>query len=416
MKSPSPLDPAIAELLRTNADRKPGLVRIKLRRMSADPFAFFRGADPLFATDWPDLKPPDVGPAIFICGDLHLENFGAYRTDAGDFRFGINDFDEAVVAPCSLDLIRCAASILLAAEQWRLTPTAATSMVLTYLDNYRTASRDAQPSEVAPSSGHGAVWDLLAVTAAGTQLALLDRVTRSKRSGRRAIRETWNHPKIGPRRAEVVRKAIDAHLEEVSATDPPRVLDLTGRIAGVGSLGVRRYLALVGDGEHNDADRMLDVKECGPSALLPSADEPQPAFEDHAQRVVAAQRLLQGNPAAGLGTLTIGRRPYRVRDMIPDENRASLDRLRRLPDRLRDAVAIAGRLTAWSQLRGAKFDGTDRSVELRDWASGPALESVLASAARVADRTNREFAAFQLAGLGKELDPKRIADQAGPNR
>ena len=43
---------------------------------------------------------------MLICGDLHLENFGAYRTDAGDFRFDINDFDEALVAPASFDLVR----------------------------------------------------------------------------------------------------------------------------------------------------------------------------------------------------------------------------------------------------------------------------------------------------------------------
>ena len=49
--------------------------------------------------------PLDLGPAILQCGDLHLENFGAYQTDDGEFRFDINDFDEALVAPCSLDLV-----------------------------------------------------------------------------------------------------------------------------------------------------------------------------------------------------------------------------------------------------------------------------------------------------------------------
>ena len=106
------------------------------------------------------------------------------------------------MAPCSLDLVRCAASILLAAEQWRMVPTAATSMVLTYLDSYRAATRDPQPGEVAPASGHGAVWDLLAATASGTQVALLDRVTRRKRSGRRAIRDAWNRPRLGSSRAQ----------------------------------------------------------------------------------------------------------------------------------------------------------------------------------------------------------------------
>ena len=412
-KSQAPLDPAIAELLRANVGRKPGLVRIKLRRMAADPFAFFRGADPLFATAWPELKPPDVGPAILICGDLHLENFGAYRTEGGEFRFGINDFDEALVAPCSLDLVRCAASILLASELWRLTPTGATGMVLTYLDSYRAATADPEPGEVAPASGHGAIWDLLSATAAGSQVALLDHVTRRKRSGCRAFRDVCNHPRISPRRAEVVRDAIAAYLEEQAKVkgdgDPPQVLDLTGRVAGVGSLGVRRYLALVGDGQDHDAARIIDVKECSPPALLSCALGPQPPYQDDADRVISAQRQLQGHSAAGLGTLMIGHRPCRVREMIPDENRASLDRLRRLPDRLREAVAIAGRLTAWSQMRGAKVGNDDRTAKLTRWASGPALDAVLASAARVAERTNRDYAAFRAAEQGGKLDPREVA-------
>src|SRR6516225_10149588 len=97
-------------ILRFNEGRKPGRVRLKLKRMAHDPFAFFRGADNLYAEAWPGLKPPEEGPAIPICGDLHLENFGAYRDDDGEFLYDITDFDEAVVAPCSVDLVRCATS------------------------------------------------------------------------------------------------------------------------------------------------------------------------------------------------------------------------------------------------------------------------------------------------------------------
>ena len=88
-------------------------------------------------TPGPISGPPTPGRSIAICGDLHLENFGAYRTDDGELLYDINDFDEAIVGPCSLDLVRCATSILLAAELWRLTPLQASGMVLTYLDNYR---------------------------------------------------------------------------------------------------------------------------------------------------------------------------------------------------------------------------------------------------------------------------------------
>ena len=74
--------------------------------------------------------------------------------------------------------------------------------------------------------------------------------------------------------------------------------------------------------------------------------------------------------------------------MIPDENRARLDRFRRKPARLRQAVEIAGRITARSQLRGARFEnGVDRTADLARWAASPALDAVLASAVRFAEKT-----------------------------
>jgi uncharacterized protein (DUF2252 family) len=149
-------------ILRFNKDRKPRLVRRKLRLMQGDPFTFFRGANHLFVGDWSELGPPEPGPAILICGDLHLENFGAYRTAEGDFRYDINDFDDAAVGPSSLDLVRCTTSIFLAAERWDLTPTAASGMALAYLEHYRRATLEAvgagKVGEVAPRSGQGAIW------------------------------------------------------------------------------------------------------------------------------------------------------------------------------------------------------------------------------------------------------------------
>jgi len=140
----------LAAILQFNQDRKPGLLRLKLRKMRADPFTFFRGADHLFCRDWPELRPLDVGPDVLISGDLHLENFGAYRTTEGDFRYDLNDFDEAVVAPCSFDVVRCATSIILASEQWKLRPSQATGMALAYLENYRKAVLKA--SKAVPST------------------------------------------------------------------------------------------------------------------------------------------------------------------------------------------------------------------------------------------------------------------------
>jgi len=394
-------------ILQFNQDRKPKLVRLKLRRMMQDPFTFFRGTNHQFVACWPELQPPEAGPDILICGDLHLENFGAYRTAEGDFRYDINDFDEAMVAPCSMDLVRCTTSIFLAAEQWRLTPTQATSMALAYLDQYRkavlAATRAGAVGEVAPRSGHGAIWELLGTTASGIQQALLERNTKHQANGRPIIRRAANHPEVSRRRLDLIRETMEAHGQKVGEADAFRVHDVTGRIAGVGSLGVRRYLALLeGDGPPNGY-RLLDIKQVEPSVLAGRSLAPQPDYGgDEARRVVQAQTTLQGHPSAGLDALHIGQHPYRIREMIPEENRSSLDRFRKQPAKLREAVETAGLLTAWSHLRGGRLalgpnqdQKQDHWPELADWSSGAAIDAVLAAAARCAERTNQEYAEFR---------------------
>ena len=122
------------EIVKFNSDRERELVKRKLRRIDESVFTFFRGTDHLFGKAWPELAPRDPGPVVQCSGDLHLENFGACRTEDGDFRFEINDFDEALVAPCSFDLVRCAASILLAGQEWALGPSEASGIALAFLD------------------------------------------------------------------------------------------------------------------------------------------------------------------------------------------------------------------------------------------------------------------------------------------
>ena len=401
MSTTTTSSPLVDAILEANAGRKPGRVRLKMRAMAASAFGFFRGTDHLFARSWSSLALRDPGPSILLCGDLHLENFGAFRTESGEFRYDINDFDESIVAPCSFDLIRCTTSILLAAEQWGLTPTHGTGMVLAYLEAYRESvaawDRDGVIGEIVPGSGHGPIWDLLGATAIGTQAEMLDRQTRLKASGRRVLIRTERHPEVGKKRAKTVIEAIEHHGSKLEKGKSYEVLDLTGRIAGIGSLGVRRYLALVrGDGT-SGGNWLLDVKEAVPSSVKSCATPEKLVFDgDEAQRVVSAQIHLQGNPPAGLAAMTIDGRPFRVRVMIPKESRASLDRLQRNAEKLTQAVEMAGRLTGWAQIRGARLgDGDDRTAALVQWTQTAALEALLAASVRDADRTIREFREFR---------------------
>jgi uncharacterized protein (DUF2252 family) len=400
----------VHEILHFNQDRKPKLVRLKWQCMAEGAFAFFRGTDHLFGRAWLELKPPDAGPDLLICGDLHLENFGAYQTDDRDFRFDINDFDEALIAPCSLDLVRCATSILLAADEWKLTPVQGTAIALVFLDQYRATVLDTVRTgvvgEVAPGSGKGPIWDLLGATALGSQKRLLKKHTKTKKSGRRRIRRSSDkHPAISSKRSDRIRIAIEEHGRTVAAHRAFRVLDVTGRIAGIGSLGLRRYTVLIeGDGSP-DRNRLLDLKEARPSSLLRCTEAVQPDTDgNEARRIVEAQRWLQAKPTAGLDVVTIAGRPFRLREMIPDENRSRLDLLQEEPEDLRRAVAVAGRLTAWSHIRGSRVGRSDLAPALAAWVAGPALDAVLVSAVRFADQTRRDFEAYHHAYRAGRLD------------
>jgi uncharacterized protein (DUF2252 family) len=394
-------------VLHFNRDRKPALLEMKLRKMRADPFTFFRGADHLFCRAWPELRPIDPGPDVLICADLHLENFGAYRTIDGHLHYDINDFDEAIVAPCGFDLVRCATSIILASEQWRLTPSQATGMALSYLEHYRKAVgkviEDGSIPDLTPHGGRGPIQEILGDSALATQAELLAAKTRRKSNGLPAIRRTANTPEISRKQLAKVAEALESHGRRLGKPDGFKVHDVTFRIAGVGSLGVRRYLALVEGNGPPDKYELLDIKEASPSAAaVCAAAWPAPgvgdADSDEARRVVTAQTILQGHVAIGLDALKIGPRAYRVRQMIPAENRSSLERFREQPNRLLKAVETAGHITARSHLRGARFrPGFDRWTDLARWAQGPSFEALLAAAARFTVRTNREHQAFKKA-------------------
>jgi uncharacterized protein (DUF2252 family) len=387
-------------ILKFNQDRKPALLRLKLREMRTDPFTFFRGADHLFCRVWPELQPLDVGPGVLICGDLHLENFGAHRTPERDYRYDLNDFDESVVGPCSFDIVRCATSIILASEQWKLKPSQATGMALAYLEHYRKAVLKSveigSVHEIVPHGGHSPIQEILGSTAIATQAQLLKAKTRRKTDGRPLIRRTDTAVDITRKRFNEIADALEAHGQRLGKSEAFRVHDVVFRIAGVGSLGVRRYLALVeGDGPP-DGYQLLDIKEARPSAVAPCATDTLSDVQgDDARRVVLSQTILQGHVAVGLDALKIGRRSYRVREIIPAENRSSLDRFQKQPARLRRAVETAGRLTASAHLRGGRFKpDLDRWPDLARWAGGSSLDAVLAAAARFTECTNRQHAEF----------------------
>src|ERR1700709_2531135 len=91
-------------ILDFNKDRLPALVLLKYEAMAENLFRFYRGTNHIFYEDLKNSGALPLTPVTWISGDLHLENFGTYKSDHRLIYFDLNDFDEAVLAPVSCEL------------------------------------------------------------------------------------------------------------------------------------------------------------------------------------------------------------------------------------------------------------------------------------------------------------------------
>ena len=101
-------------LIENSKGRLEELLPIRYGRMAASPFAFYRGAAAIMASDL--ACTPATGLTVVADGDCHLLNFGGFATAERQLIFDINDFDEVSVAPWEWDIKRLAASFFIAGQ------------------------------------------------------------------------------------------------------------------------------------------------------------------------------------------------------------------------------------------------------------------------------------------------------------
>ncbi|MDO9708209.1 DUF2252 family protein [Paracraurococcus lichenis] len=89
----------------------------KRRMMASDPFVLLRGTAFRYAARFAAAEPAlTAALRVPSCGDAHIENFGTWRDAEGRLVWGVNDLDEAAMLPWTADLLRLAASALLARQ------------------------------------------------------------------------------------------------------------------------------------------------------------------------------------------------------------------------------------------------------------------------------------------------------------
>jgi uncharacterized protein (DUF2252 family) len=378
-------------ILRFNQGRDPRRLQLKYQAMRASAFGFLRGSCHIFYADMPAEPVLQRAPRAWICGDLHLENFGAFKGDNRLVYFDLNDFDEACLAPLSWELLRLLTSVFLAAGTLGYGGRDALRLNASFLDAYGAELGAGKPRWIERPLAEGLIRELLQDLRRTERGKFLDKRTQRK-GKRRKLRIDGRRALETPERE---RRQVIAHLARFARkqADPGfyRVLDVVDRIAGTGSLGVKRYAVLVEGRGSPDGNFLLDLKEALPSAPAARLKTPQPAWTHEAERVVTLQRNIEAIAPALLTTLVMGGRSYVLKELQPVEQRVNLASCEGKRQRLDIIVRSMGELTAWGQLRAAGWRGSALREELGDFAAGGRWSKELLELARQRSRLMSKY-------------------------
>jgi uncharacterized protein (DUF2252 family) len=355
-------------ILAQNAGRDLDRLKLKLGRLRQDPFAFFRGTNPLFLEFLPRNHSLFRAPSILICGDLHLENFGAFKGDNRLCYFDLNDFDEACLAPFTLDMVRFVASIKVAAPGLGMNRAQTRLLVQSFFHCYTHSVKDGKPRWIERSLAQGIFRSLLRRAMRRTRRELLTRFTKLK-AGERRIRIDGMRT-LGLADAE--RPRLKRFLASICIPAARRgsffgLLDSARRIAGCGSLGLARYVLLVRGRGSPDQNFALDLKFAAPSAVADWLNAPQPDWPSEAARVVAVQRIVQAISPALLAAVHFEKQPFVLKELQPSIDRLDLALWRGRPRRIIQAVEGMGHVAAWAHLRGCGHYGAASAEVLQTY-------------------------------------------------
>ena len=403
------------------ATRVPELVPIRYGRMLSSPFAFYRGAAAIMASDL--AATPRSGFTVQCCGDAHLSNFGLFGSPERRLIFDVNDFDETLPGPWEWDVKRLAASIAVAGRERGYTGRERARIVLATVAEYRrlmarlAGARDLEvwytrvdidtlgPALAAQvdASTRKQAGKLAAKARTRDSMDALSKLTRTVDGVPRIV----SKPPLIVSLDELAEGARDEALvllrgvmQEYRGTlqDDRRVLldsyelaDFARKVVGVGSVGTQAWIALLLGRDPRDA-LFLQIKEAQPSvyeALLGASE-----YANGGQRVVEGQRLMQATSDIFLGWLSSAQsadglsRDFYVRQLRDWKGSADVDRM------TAEALTAYGRLCGATLARAHARSG-DRIAIAAYLGTGQTFDqAMVAFVEAYADQNERDYSAL----------------------
>jgi len=380
---------ALETILAQNAIRVPELVPIRHGRMVASPWNYYRGAAAVMAADL--ASRPHSGLLVQLCGDAHVLNFGLWATPERNLMFDLRDFDETLPGPFEWDVQRLAASLVVAAREDGLKAATADEAVVTAVEAYRKRmARCAKMSELDLWYDGTHVDSLISYFTPADRGPISVHIEKGSRSRThlgafaKLTSMVDGRPRIDedpPFRVAIDDDEQDALTDQFLAAyrmtlqedrrflfDRFTLVDVVRQVVGVGSVGMRVYLALL-EGRSGNDPLFLQIKQAGPSVYGSYLGPSQ--HDNHGARVIAGKRALQTATGIFVGWGSFQGRDYYVRqfrDMkiildiellapcLVEFAAACGETLARAHARSGDAVAISAYLGKGSQFATALRD------------------------------------------------------------
>ncbi len=327
--APSPRPDPVGLLQEQAKNRVQELVPIRYGRMLASPFAFYRGAAYLMASDL--ASTPRSGLIVQACGDAHVSNFGLFGSPERELLFDINDFDETAHGPWEWDVKRLAASLAIAGRNNGFADKERTEVVRGAVGAYRSAIREFA------GMGNLEVWYSHARVREGLPglQAMLDKknlkaaervVTKARTKDSLEAFAKLTHVVDGELRI-ISEPPLIVPIEELLTPDEAtklletmhdlirsyrrtlqgdrkhlledfRFVHIARKVVGVGSVGTRAWIILM-LGRDGQDPLFLQAKEAQASVLESFIGKSR--YANHGQRVVEGQRLMQASSDIFLG-------------------------------------------------------------------------------------------------------------------
>jgi uncharacterized protein (DUF2252 family) len=392
--------------------------------MLASPFAFYRGAAYLMASDL--ASTPRSGFIVQACGDAHVSNFGLFGSPERELLFDINDFDETNPGPWEWDVKRLAASLAIAGRNNGFSDKERAGVVHGATRGYRSAMREfAAMRNLEVWYAHARIQEGLprvqalldkknlkeadrVVSKAQTKdsLEAFAKLTHVVDGERRIISDppllVPVEELLPPNQAEAFLATIHGLIRAYRRTlqgDRKHLLEdfrfshLARKVVGVGSVGTRAWIALM-LGRDDQDPLFLQAKEAQASVLEPFVGKSR--YANHGQRVVEGQRLMQAasdiflgwNRLAGIDGVS---RDFYLRQLRDWKGSWAPEAM------VPQVMSLYGQMCGWTLARAHARSG-DRIAIASYLGSSDAFDRAIVSFSEAyADQNDRDYAALQTA-------------------